>query len=74
MSELFHNETILRRNCREKTSLWSFSCNSFVKFHGLKKLWSHNMAMLYTICVIMRCDINGLHCIINNASIYMTPD
>ena len=35
--------------------LWSFSFNSFVKFHG-KKIASHNCK----ICVIMRCVIKGL--------------
>ena len=26
---------------------WSFSTNSFVKFHGKNKYWSHNMTVLY---------------------------
>ena len=29
------------------TIVWSFSYNSFVKFHG-KKIWSHNMTVVYT--------------------------
>ena len=42
--------------------------NYFVKFHG-KKNWEpqprgHNMTMLYPTCVIMRCVIKGMHCIL----------
>ena len=38
VSELCYKGTILQRNYRKITILWSFSCNSFVKFHG-KKIW-----------------------------------
>ena len=44
--------TILQRN-RKMTMLWfwSLSYNSFVKFQG-KKIWSHNMTMLYPKSVL----------------------
>ena len=35
-----------KRNYRKMTISWSFSNNSFVKFHG-QKLESHNMTTLY---------------------------
>ena len=44
----------------------SFSYNSFIKFNGLKnepQSWGHNMTVLYPICIILRCVIKGLHCI-----------
>ena len=51
--------TILQRNYRKITILWSFSYNSFVKFHGkiLKNFVRHNM----TIYVVIRCVIRGLN-------------
>ena len=36
ISELCYRWTILLRNFRKMTILWSFSYNSFVKFHGKK--------------------------------------
>ena len=45
--ELCYNETILQRNYRKMTILWSFSNNSFVKFHG-NNFGSYNMTMLYS--------------------------
>ena len=59
--ESCYKGTILQRNYRTMTILWSFSYNSFVKFHGTK-LGSHSMTVLYQICVIMRCVIKGFHC------------
>ena len=38
ISELCYKGTNLHRNYRKMTMLWSFSYNSFVKFHG-KKSW-----------------------------------
>ena len=38
ISELYYQETILHRNYRKMTTLWSFSYNSFVKFHD-EKIW-----------------------------------
>ena len=38
--------TILQRNYRKMTIKWSFSYNSFVKFHD-KKFGSHNITVLY---------------------------
>ena len=38
--------TILQRNYRKMTIPWSFSYNSFIKFHN-KKCGSQNMAVLY---------------------------
>ena len=37
-TESCHEGTILHRNYRKLTMQWSFSYNSFVKFHG-KKIW-----------------------------------
>ena len=47
------------------TYSWSFSYNSFVKFHD-KTVWSHNMTVLWyiQICAIMRCVIKRLQCIL----------
>ena len=46
------------------TTKWSFSYNSFVKFHG-KKIWEpHHDLVIFKICVIMSCAIKGLHFII----------
>ena len=41
-----YNWTILQRNYRKMTNLWSFSYNSFVKLYG-KKIGSHNMTPLH---------------------------
>ena len=38
ISESCYKGTILLRNNRKMTISWSFSYNSFVKFHG-KKIW-----------------------------------
>ena len=46
ISELCYKGTILQRNYRKMTIKWSFSLNSFVKFH-CKKFGSHNMTVLY---------------------------
>ena len=62
---LCYKGTILQRNCRKMTIKWSFSYNSFVKFHRLKKPKpQHDHTQ---ICVIMRCVIKGLYskCIIH---------
>ena len=32
-----------------------YSYNSFLKFHGKKKLRSHNMAVLYSLCFYEMC-------------------
>ena len=46
LCKLCYTGTILQKNYRKMTIPWSFSYNSFVKFHG-KKYGSHNMTMLY---------------------------
>ena len=46
IGESCYNGTILQRNYRKMTMKWSFSYNSFIKFHG-KKFGSHNMTVLY---------------------------
>ena len=46
INESCYKRTILQRNYRKMTISWSFSYNSFVKFHG-KKIGSHNMTLLY---------------------------
>ena len=45
--ELCYNGTILQRNYREMTITWSFSNNSFVKFHGKIFFGSYIMTMIY---------------------------
>ena len=40
---------------------WSFSYNSFVKFHG-KNLGASTLLCYIQIHVISRCIIKGLHC------------
>ena len=55
-------EIILQRNYRKMTILWSFSNNSFVKFHGTKFREPQYDPCYTIICVIMRCVIKGLHC------------
>ena len=47
ISESCYKEIILQRNYRKMTILWSFSYNSFVKFHG-KIFSSHNVTVLYS--------------------------
>ena len=46
MSDLSYKGTILQRHYRKITIKWSFSYNSFVKFHG-KNIWGHSMTVLY---------------------------
>ena len=36
ISELYYKGTVLQRNSRKMTIAWSFSYNSFVKFHDKK--------------------------------------
>ena len=36
INEMYYKDTILQRNYRKMTILWSFSYNSFVKFHCKK--------------------------------------
>ena len=47
LSESSSKGTILRENYRKMTIIWSFSSNFFVKFHGLNKFGSLNVAMLH---------------------------
>ena len=44
LSDLCHEGTILQRNYRKMTILWSFSFNSFVKFHGKKNREHYNIS------------------------------
>ena len=43
---LCYKGTILQRNYRKMTIVWSFSYNSYVKFYG-KNIGSHDMTVLY---------------------------
>ena len=61
ISESYHKGTILQRTYRKITMKWSISYSSFIKFHGEKKLGSHNRNVLYPICVTTRCIIKELH-------------
>ena len=51
--------TILQRNYRKMTILWSFSYNIFVKLHG-KNFWTTTRLCHIQNCVKMRCVIKGL--------------
>ena len=62
ISELCYKGTILQKNYRKMTILWSFSYNSFVKFCG-KKIGATTCPYYIRIHVIMRCIIKGLRCI-----------
>ena len=57
ISELCSKGTILQRNYRKITILWSFSFNSF------EKLEEKYLGATTKISVIMRSVIKGLHCI-----------
>ena len=46
INESYYKGTIIQRNYRKTNMTWSFSYNSFVKFHG-KKNGRHIMAVLY---------------------------
>ena len=46
ISELHYQGTILQRNNRKMAIKWSFSYNSFVKYHG-KIFGSHNLTKIY---------------------------
>ena len=46
LSELCYKGTILQRNYRKMTILWSFSYHSFVKFCG-KKSWEPQYSLCY---------------------------
>ena len=53
ISESCYKGTILQRNYRKMTILWSFSCYSFVKYCGKKTREPHDCYI--QICVMMRC-------------------
>ena len=55
--ESFYKGTILQRNYRKMTMLWSFSYNSSVKFHGKKYLGATCYIQFH---VIVRFVIKGL--------------
>ena len=46
ISEMCSKGEILQRNYRKMTISWSFSYNSFRKFHG-KRIQSNNITVLY---------------------------
>ena len=60
VSEPCYKWTILQRNYRKMTILWSFSYNSYVIFYG-KKLGATTWMCYFLIHVISRCVIKGLH-------------
>ena len=62
ISELCYKGTILQRNYRKMTIKWSFSYNSFVKFHGTKIWESQNDRVIIQFSVITRRVIKGLYC------------
>ena len=66
ISELCYKGTILQRNYRKPTILWSFSYDSFAKFHN-KTFESHNMTMLYpNLCYNEVCNTGStLHVVVH---------
>ena len=63
VSELFIKGQFYKGIIEKRPFLWSFSYNSFVKFHG-KIFGSHNMTLLdlnVQVHVIMQCHRKGLH-------------
>ena len=56
--------TVLQRNYRKMTILWSFSYNSFLKFHINENLGATTCLCYIQIYVIMRCVIKGHYCIL----------
>ena len=68
ISETCYKGTILQRNIK-----WSFSYNSFVKFHG-KKVWAPQPVYYIQICVVTRCVKTGLHSIwLKAGSLFLCP-
>ena len=63
ISGLRYKGTILQRNYRKMAILWSFFHNFFVNFHG-KKIWETHDDVIIQFCVILKCDIKRLHCIL----------
>ena len=49
-------------NYRKMTILWSFSYNSFVKFHGKNISEPKHDHVISKNCVIIGCFVKGLHC------------
>ena len=51
INEMCYEGTILQRNYRKMTIKWSFSYNSFVKFHGKKLQYGiiSNPCYIYTV-------------------------
>ena len=76
INESCYKGTMLLRNSRKMTILWSFSYNSCIKFTG-KKIGCHNMTVLYPnpcynevcykgtalYCVVYRCSSDEVHVI-----------
>ena len=53
--ESCYKGTILQRNYRTMTILWSFSYNSFVKFHGTKTWEPHHDSVISNLCYNEAC-------------------
>ena len=60
MNKPYHKGTILQRNYRKITILWSFFFNSLSKFHGQKNLGATFSPCYIQIYVILRCAMVGL--------------
>ena len=53
VNELYYKGTISQRNYRKMTISWSFSYNSFVKFHD-KKIWKPQNDRIISKSVVYR--------------------
>ena len=71
ISELCYKGTILQRNYRKMTIVWSFFYTSFVKFHG-KIFGSHKMTMLYpNLCYNKVCGKGRSLYVLNNCDLVL---
>ena len=55
INESCNKGTILQRNYRKMTTLWSFSYNSFAKFHGTKNWEPQHDSVISNLCYNEAC-------------------
>ena len=69
INEVRYKGTILQRNYRKMTILWSFSYNSVVKFHVRKmEVTSHNTTVFFGLFDLI------IYVSVNNFSVYICLD
>ena len=66
ISKRCYKGTSFKRNYRKMTISWSFSYNSFLKFHGKKNWGFLTLSGYIQSRLILRCVIKRLHCAIPN--------